>query len=157
VRGSLAVGEREPADLGGPESIGQKQILATTIQENTHMLIAKQVALELVRELRPIVPMIRKFDRNLAQQLVDAVNSTVQNLSEGECHSGGNKRLKYEIALGEANEAKGSLDLAVAWGWIEEDIPARKVLGRLLAMCWGLTRAAPATRKNAKHREEQKA
>jgi four helix bundle protein len=103
------------------------------------MLVAYEVALELVRELRPLVERIRKHDNTLAKQLVDAMNSTVQNLAEGERHRGGNKRLKYEIASGEANEVKGSLDLALAWGYIHDDTAARTKLRRLLALCWGLT------------------
>jgi four helix bundle protein len=103
------------------------------------MLIAYQVALELVAELRPLVERIRKHDNTLAKQLVDAMNSTVQNLAEGERHTGGNKRLKYEIAQGEANEVKASLDLALAWGHIADDSVARSKLRRLLGLCWGLT------------------
>ena len=103
------------------------------------MLVAYEVALELVRELRPLVEQIRKHDNTLAKQLVDAANSTVQNLAEGERHRGGNKRLKYEIAHGEANEVKGSLDLALAWGHVADDTAARTKLRRLLALIWGLT------------------
>ena len=103
------------------------------------MLVAYEVALELVRELRPLVEQIRKHDNTLAKQLVDAANSTVQNLAEGERHRGGNKRLKYEIAHGEANEVKGSLDLALAWGHVADDAAARAKLRRLLALMWGLT------------------
>ena len=103
------------------------------------MLVAYEVALELVRELRPLVEQIRKHDNTLAKQLVDAANSTVQNLAEAERHTGGNKRAKFEIAHGEANEVKGSLDLALAWGYVVDDSRARDKLRRLLAMCWGLT------------------
>ncbi len=114
------------------------------------MLIAYQVALELVGELRPVVERIRKHDNTLAKQLVDAMNSTVQNLAEGERHRGGNKRLKYEIAHGEANEVKGSLDLARAWGYVTEDGAARNKLGRLLALLWGLTNSEMLTGARAK-------
>ncbi|MDQ3299443.1 MAG: four helix bundle protein [Myxococcota bacterium] len=103
------------------------------------MLIAYAVAIEVVTELRPIVERIRKHDSTLAKQLVDAMNTTVQNLAEGEAHRGGNKRAKYEIAHGEANEVKGSLDLALAWRYIADDAPARAKLRRLLALIWGLT------------------
>ena len=105
------------------------------------MLIAYEVAIELVRELRPIVEKIRKHDSTLAKQLVDAMNSTVQNLAEGERHRGGNKRAKFDIAHGEANEVKGSLDLALAWGYIDDDSLARVKLKRLLGLCWGLTQS----------------
>jgi len=103
------------------------------------MLIAHQVALEVIAELRPLVDKIRKHDATLARQLVDAMNSTVQNLAEGERHRGGNKRLKYEIAFGEANEVLGSLDVAKAWGHIADDSAARAKLRRLHALLWGLT------------------
>ena len=77
------------------------------------MLIAYQVAIDLVRDLRPIVERVRKHDSTLAKQLVDAMSSTVQNLAEAEVHRGGNKRAKLDIAFGEANEVKASLDLAM--------------------------------------------
>ncbi len=43
------------------------------------------------------------------------------------------------MRVGEANEVKGSLDLALAWGYIADDAPARAKLRRLLALIWGLT------------------
>jgi len=102
------------------------------------MLIAYEVSLEVVSQLPPIVARIRKHDNNLAKQLVDAMNSTVQNLAEGMVHSGGNKRIKYEIAYGEANEVRASLDLARAWHYVADDSAARVPLNRLLALCHGL-------------------
>jgi four helix bundle protein len=103
------------------------------------MLVAYQVAIDLIRDLRPLVEQIRKHDNNLAKQLVDAMNSTAQNLAEAEVHRGGNKRAKLEIAHGEANEVRASLDLASAWGYVADDSAARAKLRRLLALCWGLT------------------
>ncbi len=99
------------------------------------MLIAYQVALEVVRELRPIVEQIRKHDNTLAKQLVDAANSTVQSLAEGERHRGGNKRAKLEIAHGEANEVKSSLDLVLAWGWRGATSPTTRPLAPSCAGC----------------------
>ncbi len=110
------------------------------------MLIAYQVALEVVRELRPLVERIRKHDSTLAKQLVNAASRTVQNIAEGERHRAGNKRAKYDIAFGEANEVKGSLDLAIAWGYIADDAAARAKLMRLHALLWGLTRGKGAPR-----------
>jgi four helix bundle protein len=103
------------------------------------MLVAYDVSLQVVRALPPIVERIRKHDLNLAKQLVDAINSTVQNLAEGSRHRAGNKRLKFDIAFGEAQEVKASLDLALAWGYTTDDRAAREPLMRLLALCWGLT------------------
>jgi four helix bundle protein len=115
------------------------------------MLIAYQVAIEVIRELRPLVEQIRKHDNNLAKQLVDAMNSTAQNLAEAEVHRGGNKRAKLEIAHGEANEVKSSLDIALAWGYIADDSAARPKLRRLLALCWGLTHVKQPKRDTASH------
>lgn len=109
------------------------------------MLVAYEVAIELVRDLRPLVEKIRKHDNHLAKQLVDAMNSTVQNLAEAEVHTAGNKRAKFDIAHGEANEVKASLDLAHAWGYITDDTAARAKLRRLLALCWGLTHVKRST------------
>jgi four helix bundle protein len=125
-------------------------LLGANEQENANMaLVAYEVAIDLVRDLRPLVEQIRKHDNTLAKQLVDAMNSTVQNLSEGAVHRGGNKRAKFEIAHGEANEVKGSLELALAWGYIADDgrgDAARAKLRRLLALCWGLTRGKQTPR-----------
>jgi four helix bundle protein len=103
------------------------------------MLIAYQVAVELIRELRPIVDAIKHHDAHLADQLQRAATNTVANLAEGQRREKGNKRRAYENAHGEAREVLGCLDSAHAWGWVLEDGAARAKLDRLLALCWGLT------------------
>jgi four helix bundle protein len=128
-------------------------LLGANEQENANMLVAYEVAIDLVRDLRPLVEQIRKHDNNLAKQLVDAMNSTVQNLSEGAVHRGGNKRAKFEIAHGEASEVRGSLELAAAWGYVSDEASAvaHAKLRRLLALCWGLTRGKqPAKSRDAR-------
>src|SRR5882762_7053550 len=111
MRSLRASGESAPASLGHPG--GRPWRDSNNPRRRTHMpLVAYHVALEVIRELRPLIPLIRKYDRELAKQLVDAANSTLQNLAEGERHTGGNKQAKYEIAQGEANEVKASLDAA---------------------------------------------
>jgi four helix bundle protein len=102
------------------------------------MLIAYQVALELVRQLRPIVDALKTQDPNLAEQLQRAASAVVMNLAEGQRRQKGNKHRAYEIAHGEAREVLGGLDCASA-GWIGEDLQARATCDRLLALCWGLT------------------
>ncbi len=78
------------------------------------MLVAYTVAIDLVRQLRPIV-------------------------AEGQRRAAGNKRRAYENAHGEAREMLGCLDCALAWGYAPDDGVARATLDRLLALCWGLT------------------
>jgi four helix bundle protein len=103
------------------------------------MLVAYTVAIDLVRQLRPIVEQIKVHDAHLADQLKRAATNTVANLSEGQRRAAGNKRRAYETAHGEAREMLGCLDCALAWGYAPDDGVARATLDRLLALCWGLT------------------
>lgn len=102
-------------------------------------LVAYQVAVELVVELRPIVELVHKHDSNLADQLKRAATSVLLNLVEGQRRLKGNKQRAYEIAHGEAREVLGCLDCAAAWGYVDDASAARTKLDRLLGLCWGLT------------------
>jgi four helix bundle protein len=104
------------------------------------MFIAYEVSLELIRELRTLVPVIQRHDRELAVQIRTAASSVTLNLSEGQRSGGGNQKRHYEIAHGSANEVKGALAVAEAWGWLDEAPHARQILDRLLALLWKLTR-----------------
>ena len=103
------------------------------------MLVAYQVAVELLVELRPLHAAIRNQSSSLADQLQRAANSVVANLAEGQRREKGNKHRAYEIAHGEAREVLGCLDCARGWGWVVEDSAARAKLDHLLRLCWGLT------------------
>ena len=105
------------------------------------MLIAYEVAVELICELRPIVGVIKRQDSNLADQLKRAATSVVANLAEGQRREKGNQHRAFEIAHGEAREVLGCLDCARGWGYVTDDRAARAKLDRLLALCWGLTHA----------------
>jgi four helix bundle protein len=102
-------------------------------------LVAYEVAVDLVTELRPIVESISQHDRNLADQMKRAATSVLLNLAEGQRRVAGNKRRAYEIAHGEAREVLGCLDCAAAWGYVTHATGARTKLDRLLGLCWGLT------------------
>jgi four helix bundle protein len=103
------------------------------------MLIAYQVALEVITQLRPIVEKIKQHDAHLADQLRRAATNTVANLAEGQRRVAGNKRRAYENAHGEAREMLGCLDCAFAWGYVVDDAQVRLTLDRLLALCWRLS------------------
>lgn len=103
------------------------------------MFIAYNVSVELIRTLRDLVPVIQRFDRDLADQMHRAATSVTLNLAEGQRLRAGNQRRHYEIAHGSANEVKASLDVAEAWGWVADTTAPRKILDRLLALLWRLT------------------
>ena len=103
------------------------------------MLIAYTVSVELIQNLRNLVPIIKRHDRDLADQIHRAATSVALNLSEGQRLTAGNQRRHYELAHGSANEVKGALDLAVAWGWVADTTAPRRTLDRLLALLWRLT------------------
>lgn len=104
-------------------------------------LIAYQVAVELVTELRPIVQALQKHDSNLADQMKRAATSVLLNLAEGQRRLRGNKQRAYEIAHGEAREVLACLDCAAAWGYVIDARAPRAKLDHLLSLCWGLTHA----------------
>ena len=103
------------------------------------MFIAYEVSIQLVDSLRSLVPVIERNDRDLADQLRRAASSVVLNLAEGQRSAKGNKHKHYAIAHGSANEVKAALDLARAWGWVDDASAPRAILDRLLAILWRLT------------------
>jgi len=100
--------------------------------------ITYNVSVQLVRDLRTLVPVIKKHDRDLADQLQRAASSIVLNLAEGQWLTGGNQRKHYEIAHGSANEAKAALALVEAWGYAGDTSAALRTIDRLLALLWRL-------------------
>ena len=102
------------------------------------MFIAYQVSIELVAELRNLVPAIKRHDRDLADQIHRAATSVALNLSEGQRLTAGNQRKHYEIAHGSANEVRAALQVAEAWGYTGDIESVRRTLDRLLALLWRL-------------------
>jgi len=106
------------------------------------MFITYDVSLQLIRSLRPLVPVLKKHDRDLADQLRRAATSVALNLGEGRRRAGGDQRRHYEIAHGSAGEVLTALDVARAWGYVVDDSDAKQNLDRLLALLWRLTHGA---------------
>jgi len=97
------------------------------------------LALETITALRPLMPLIRRADRSLADQLARAASSVVLNLAEGAYSDPGNRRARYFSAAGSANEARAALRVAIAWGYVAEGraAEAERPLDRVVRCCGG--------------------
>ena len=78
-------------------------------------------ALEFVRAMRPVVLAIAKHDQDLARQLRKALTSIPLNIAEGAWRRGGNSRVRFETAMGSANEVASIMQTADAMGYIVAD------------------------------------
>ena len=115
------------------------------------MLVAYDVALDLVRALRPVVAQLRNYSPEAADQVERAASSIVLNLAEGGRRSGRDPRRFWDMAHGSAGEIRGALDLADAWGWQVDSAQARVLLDRELGLLWGLTRRSRARNASGRH------
>ena len=99
------------------------------------------VAIEMVREVRPLSERLGRRDSNLADQLRRAAASVPLNLHEGAYSQGGNVRARFHNALGSAAEVRACLDVAEALGYLEQIDPAlRDILDHVVATLHRLTR-----------------
>jgi four helix bundle protein len=114
------------------------------------MFIAYDVALDLIRALRPVIAQLRSHSSEAAGQVERAASSIVLNLAEGARRGGRDPRRFFDMAHGSAGEIRGALDLADAWGWQIDSASARALLDRELGLLWGLTRRARDTPKPPK-------
>ena len=99
------------------------------------------VALDMVRALRPLLVALERHDRDLARQARRAATSVPLNLAEGNRRKGGNRLQLFRIAAGSADEVRAALQVARAWGYVAEEQTevALALLDRVLRMLWGLT------------------
>jgi len=115
------------------------------------MLVAYTVALDLIRALRSVVAQLRQHSAEAADQVERAASSIVHNIAEGQRRNGRDPRRFYAMAHGSANEIRGALDVADAWGWQVDADQARAVLDRELALLWGLTRRTRGKKPSNPH------
>ena len=82
------------------------------------MLRVQHLVLDIIRQLRPVLAVLRRRDRSLEDQLRRAIASVALNLAEGVASRDGNKKLRYQNALASLNESRTALDVAVAFGYL---------------------------------------
>lgn len=97
------------------------------------MLRIYPLVLQCIRELRPVLLVIERKDKDLGRQLRRCAASTGLNLAEGMYSRGRNRAAKYHIALGSAREMLSCLELAEAFGYIGPvDDVQRALLNRIV-------------------------
>ncbi len=99
-------------------------------------------AREVVREIAPLVQVIREQDAKLADQLKRAAQSVVLNIAEGRGSKGGNVQLRFATACGSAKEVRAALHVASDWGYVETRTAANldQRLDEICAITWCLSR-----------------
>ena len=110
---------------------------------NTHpnKLVALEVAIDLIRQIREPVAMLAQRHPSLADELRRAADSVALNTAEGRRRVGKDRLHAFRIAAGSADELVAALRLAEAWGHLRPDAiaPALATGDRLLGLLWGLT------------------
>ena len=104
------------------------------------MLDAQLLLLDLIRTQRPLVERMRVTQPDLAKQLVRAANGVGLNLAEGFGRYGADKRRVYRLASAEAKEVKAALEIAAAWGALDdaELVAARPLADRVARVTFAL-------------------
>jgi len=99
-------------------------------------------ARKVVRDLGPMLHIIREHDRSLADQLKRAAQSVVLNIAEARGNDAGNARARFSTACGSAKEVRAALHVASDWGYIETGaaIHLDEKLDEVCAITWCLGR-----------------
>ena len=97
-------------------------------------------AREIVRELGPVLRVIRTHDKSLAEQLRRAAQSVVLNIAEARGNDAGNARARFATACGSAKEVRAALHVASDWGYVEAHTATQleSRLDTVCAMTWCL-------------------
>ena len=101
--------------------------------------LAYDLALDLVRQLREPLAHIRKHDSDLAKQACRALASVPLNIAEAQGRAGRDRLHHFRIALGSLREVGAALDVAAAFGWLDE-APSERERDRLCGVLYGLQR-----------------
>ena len=95
----------------------------------------------MVRDVRPYADRIAQFDRDLARQLKKSSTSVPLNVAEGAGSRGGNRRQRYDQALGSARETFATLETSEASGYISHiDAAMRNRLNHIIGTLVKLVR-----------------
>ncbi len=96
------------------------------------MLRIYDTALDVARQLVPVLERIGRHDRDLERQVRRALTSVPLNLAEGSYSAGGNRRARYHMAAGSMREVIAGLEVAEALGYIPP--PSRELSDAMRAV-----------------------
>ena len=88
-------------------------------------------AVQLIRDMGPTLDQIAQHDGDLHRQIKRALSSVALNIAEGAWRRNGNARLRFETAMGSANEVHMCLRTADALGYISADAKQLDTLDRI--------------------------
>jgi len=99
-------------------------------------------ARRVVREVAPLLRVIRSRDKALADQLKRAAQSVVLNIAEARGSDAGNARSRFATACGSAKEVRAALHIASDWGYIGTETAAHldRRLDEVCAITWCLAK-----------------
>jgi four helix bundle protein len=114
---------------------------ATTKGHDLMNFQALEIALQLIKALRPVIDKLGRSSKREAEQMQDAANSIARNLAEGRRRQGKDRRYHWDVAAGSADEVRTSMRISLASGWLDDaDVTDAMALDdRVLAMTWRLT------------------
>ncbi len=103
---------------------------------------AYERALDLLRQLVPVLARLAVLDDNLASQCRRAAQSVALNVAEANRRTLRDRRNRFRIALGSAAEVASCLDVAVALQYLAagEVAEALALVDRVRAMTYRLSR-----------------
>ena len=103
---------------------------------------ALDLAIDIIRQLRPLERTLRIHNRKLANQMSEASSSIALNLGEGNRRWGRDRKHLFSIASGSTEEVRTALRVAVARGELQEQKAAQVLadIDHLQAILWKLTR-----------------
>ena len=104
-------------------------------------LIIQQRALEAAGGLQRLLPVVRKRDRSLFDQIHRAMNSVVLNIAEADGNDAGTAKARFATACGSAKEVRAGMQLAVAYGYVSSSRidEVDTALDEVCAMSWRLS------------------